>query len=38
VEALVRREALSNVTPVLVHGYNCPLPDSVADVILVLSS
>ena len=38
VRKLTKKHALSNVTPVLAQGYSCPLPNNVADLILVLDT
>lgn len=36
VEKKIKKMGLKNVLPVLVEGYNCPLPDKTADIICAL--
>ena len=36
VKKIVRKQGLKNVVPVLIDGYQCPVPDATADVIFAL--
>ena len=38
VQKIIRKNALTNVTPVLVQGHSCPLPNNVADLIYILDT
>jgi len=38
VQKIIRKNALTNVTPVLVQGHSCSLPSSVADLIYILDT
>jgi len=38
VQKIIRKNELTNVTPVLVQEYSCPLPDNVADLIYILGT
>ena len=38
VQKIIRKNELTNVAPVLVQGYSCPLPDNIADLIYILDT
>lgn len=38
IQKIIRKNELTNVTPVLVQSYSCPLPDNIADLIYILDT